>query len=161
MNIRLANIKDQKDILEIYNESVLNSTATFDIKERSYEKQMDYYEKHQDRHSFIVYEKENEILGWAAISEWSEREAYKDAGELSIYVRKDQRGKGIGKKLFLETLKKAKEKDFHTLISIICSENELSIKMHEKEGFKLLGVMKEVGNKFDRFLDVVMMQKIL
>lgn len=161
MKIRIAEKKDQKEILAIYNEAVLNTTATFDIEERTEIEQIDYFNLHKGRHNFIVYEDEKKIMGWAAISKWSSRDAYKDTGEISIYVKKEYRGKGIGKKLFLNIIKRGKENTFHTLISLICSENELSIEMHKKEKFQIIGEMKEVGKKFDRFLDVIIMQKIL
>jgi phosphinothricin acetyltransferase len=87
--------------------------------------------------------------------------AYKYTVEHSVYVRPDKRGLGTGKILLKEIIKKAAEQDFHNLIGVIDASNTISMKLHENEGFILTGIMKEVGYKFDKWLDAAFYQLTL
>ena len=160
INIRPATASDQQAILEIYNEAVANTTATFDTEPRSFEKQMEWWSKHKKNHPVFVSEQNNAINGWASLSPWSDRCAYDSTVEVSVYIHKDFRGRGIGSKLLeIVTLEGGKVGN-HTIISRIAEGNGSSIHIHEKLGYTHVGVMKEVGFKFGRLLDVYMMQYI-
>ena len=156
--IRPATEKDQKSIMEIYNEAVENTTATFDTEKRSIEKQMEWFKKHKHNHPIIVGEEEEIIKGWASLSPWSDRKAYDGTVEVSVYVHHDQRGKGVGKKLLEIITLEGKRVNNHTILSRISSGNEISIHIHEQLGYRHIGVMKEAGIKFGRYIDVHMMQ---
>ena len=158
ISIRPATASDQQQIMEIYNDAVLNSTATFDTEPRTIEKQMAWFNNHSKKHPIFVAEKNENVIGWASLSPWSDRCAYDTTVELSVYVDKNFRGQGIGGKLLELVTLEGKKVGNHTVLSRITEGNESSIHLHEKLGYKHVGVMKEVGFKFGRFLDVNMMQ---
>ena len=160
LTIREAGQSDQQAILEIYNEAVQNTTATFDTEPRSYEKQLAWFASHKKNHPVVVAEKENKIAGWASLSPWSDRCAYETTVEVSVYVHPDFRSQGIGSKLLEWVTLEGKKAGNHTVISRITQGNESSIHIHEKFGYRHVGVMKEVGFKFGKFLDVHMMQLV-
>src|SRR5688572_30902450 len=160
LNIRPATVNDQQAIMDIYNEAVINTAATFDTELRTMQKQMEWWEKHKKNHPVLVAEEQGKIAGWASLSPWSDRCAYDTTVEVSVYIHKDFRGRGIGSKLLeIVTLEGGKVGN-HTVLSRITEGNESSIHIHEKFGYRHIGVMKEVGFKFGKFLDVNMMQYI-
>ena len=158
MLIRPATLQDQPGILTIYNESVLNSTATFDTDPRTPEKQVEWFNRHKANHPVLVAEENGQIAGWASLSPWSDRCAYDSTVEVSVYLAPEQRGKGLGFQLLQLVTEAGRKAGNHTVISRISSDNLASIRIHEKAGYSMVGTMKEVGFKFGRFLDVVMMQ---
>lgn len=160
IHIRAAKDSDQQAIMEIYNDAVLNTTATFDTDPRTMEKQVEWFRKHKKNHPVLVAENNNVIIGWASLSPWSDRCAYDTTVEVSIYVHKDFRGRGIGSNLLEIITLEGKKENNHTVISRISQGNETSIHLHEKFGYHHVGVMKEVGFKFGKFLDVYIMQLI-
>ena len=160
-NIRLAGKQDLEAIREIYNESVLNSTSTFDTEPRTKYEQKFWFRVHQGIYSVLVHELNAVITGWASLSPWSERPAYKGTAENSDYIKKEHQNKGIGKALLANLLESAIQNGLHTIIARIASENEINIKLHQQLGFEIMGVMREAGRKFDRYIDVTFMQKML
>lgn len=159
-NIRLAVKEDLEDILKIYNEAVDKTVATFDTIPRTMEEQVKWYEQHGTLHPVIVALEGGKIVGWASLSKWSDRPAYDRTSEISIYVYESYHGKGIGSSLLREVVELGRQAGIHTIIARITEGNESSIKIHKREGFEYIGVMKEVGEKFNRLLDVHLLQKI-
>ncbi|MBP6428741.1 MAG: N-acetyltransferase [Bacteroidia bacterium] len=158
LQIRKSTSDDLKAILDIYNEAVLNTTATFDTAARTFEKQLEWYENHKANHPVFVAEENNVVVGWASLSPYSDRCAYDTTVEVSVYIHPDHRGKKIGSKLLeVITLEGLKVKN-HTVISRITSDNLSSIHIHEKIGYRHVGTLKEVGVKFGKLLDVEIMQ---
>jgi phosphinothricin acetyltransferase len=104
---------------------------------------------------------DNEFCGFCGLKKYSLREAYNQTAEISVYLTTEYQKKGIGNIAIKFLEKFAKNNDFHVLLAIICEENTGSIRLFEKNNYKKVGHFKEVGNKFDRFLDVVYYQKIL
>ena len=100
------------------------------------------------------------VVGWASLSEWSNRCAYSDTAELSVYVKDTFRSRGIGKQLVKAVLSEGEKAGLHTVLSRIAGDYQVSIHLHSQLGFEHIGVMKEVGKKFGQLLDVYMMQKI-
>lgn len=158
--IRPATIADQEAIREIYNEAVVNLTATFDTEERSSVKQIEWWKNHKRNHPVFVAEEDDVVIGWASLSPWSDRCAYDTTVEVSVYVHADHRAKGIGSKLLEIVTAEGKKVGNHTILSRITEGNEASIRIHAKLGYQLVGVMKEVGFKFGKFLDVTIMQLV-
>jgi L-amino acid N-acyltransferase YncA len=162
MTIRPYQTEDTQAILEIINHNILHSTSLYDYSVRTIEQQKAILEeKIQKGFPIIVAEKEGEILGFGMYSEFRFREAYQFTVEHSVYVAANHLGKGIGKSLLSELIVLAKAQKLHTMIGVIDSENQNSIAFHEQFGFKIVGVIKESGYKFDRWLDSVFMQLIL
>jgi len=158
LQIRKSTRDDLKAILDIYNEAVLNTTATFDTTARTFEQQLEWYENHKANHPVFVAEENNVVVGWASLSPYSDRCAYDTTVEVSVYIHADHRGKKIGSKLLeVITLEGQKVKN-HTVISRITSDNLSSIHIHEKIGYRHVGTLKEVGVKFGKLLDVEIMQ---
>jgi L-amino acid N-acyltransferase YncA len=160
LKIRTATKNDLYSITEIYNDAVLNTTATFDTKPKSITEQEKWFNKHKGKFTVIVAVEDDIVMGWASLSPWSSRAAYSNTADIAVYVKERFRGKGIGKKLIEELLKRGAELGLHTAIAKICEENEASLNLFKKLGFKHIGSMKEVGYKFERLLDVYLMQII-
>jgi L-amino acid N-acyltransferase YncA len=159
-NIRPAEIKDVPAITGIYNDAILNTTATFDTELKTSEQQTEWFKNHDNNHPVIVGELEKTVIGWASLTRWSDRCAYDKTSEVSVYVHKDFRGKGFGKKLLEQLVLRGEKAGTHYMLARITQGNESSIHLHEVFGFKHVGVMKEVGFKFGKFLNVHLMQKV-
>jgi L-amino acid N-acyltransferase YncA len=148
------------DITSIYNEAILHTVATFDTEPKTIEEMKTWFKKHDQKHPLLVAEQKGLIVGWASLSEWSDRCAYSDTAEISLYVRKEHQGSGIGRKLLEEIMPEGQKMGLHTVIARITEGNERSINLFKSEKFENIGVMKEVGKKFGKRLDVFLMQKI-
>ena len=161
MQIRLAELKDIVSITEIYNEAVANGVATFDTEEKSIENRQDWLLNRATYNPVLVSTIEEVVVAWASLNSWSERAAYNGTAEVSIYVHKDHRGKGVGGYLFKELIREAEKVGLHYLLSRITEGNQTSIDLHLQNGFSVIGVMHEVGFKFGKYLDVTLMEKII
>ncbi len=160
LTIRKAVPGDLAAITNIYNQAVLNTSATFDTQAKTPEQQKPWFEKHGEKYPLLVAIESNMIIGWASMSAWSDRCAYADTAEVSLYVEEGHRGKGVGKKLSEAVLKAGKECGLHTAVARIAEGNDVSLHLAESLGFEYVGVMKEVGRKFGKLLDVTLMQII-
>jgi L-amino acid N-acyltransferase len=163
MELRPCTEQQLPEILDIFNDAILNSTALYDYKTRSLDMMYAWYADKQNGNYPIVgaFDEENALLGFSTYGMFRVRPAYKYSVEHSVYVHKDKRGQGLGKILLREIITKAEEQGFHTLVGVIDASNAVSMKLHEKEGFVLTGIMKEVGFKFDKWLDAAFYQLIL
>lgn len=162
IQIRAYQPDDTQAILDIINHSILHSTALYDYKIRSYAQQQNILEeKIRKNFPVIVAELEGNVVGFGMYSEFRFREAYKFTVEHSVYVNENFQSIGIGKRLLQELITIARKQELHTMIAVIDSENQSSVEFHEKFGFSTVGIIKESGYKFDRWLDSVFMQLIL
>ncbi|MGD9116789.1 MAG: GNAT family N-acetyltransferase [Dehalococcoidia bacterium] len=157
--IRPAVATDLGAITDIYNQAILNTVATFDTSPKTAEEQKGWFDSHGP-YPLLVALQDGVIVGWASLSAWSDRCAYSKTAEISCYVREDSRGRGIGEKLSVAIVRAGREAGLHTLIARIAEGNAVSVHIAESLGFEHAGVMKEVGHKFGRWLDVYIMQKI-
>jgi len=155
--------KQLPEILDIFNEAILNSTALYDYKPRTMEIMIAWYaDKQQGNYPVIgAFDQNDSLLGFMSYGMFRVRPAYKYTVEHSVYVRSDMRGRGIGKMLLREIIKKAEEQGYHVLIGVIDASNSVSMKLHENAGFALSGIMKQIGYKFGKWLDVAFYQLIL
>ena len=158
--IRDASLKDLTEITEIYNEAILNTVATFDTNIKTLDEQREWFDKHGSKNPIIVAEKNGKIIGWASLNKYSDRCAYSGTAELSLYVKEESQGKGIGKKLMKEIIKKGEQAGIHAIISRIAEGNQVSVNIHKTVGFEHVGIYKEVGYKFGKRLDVYLMEKL-
>jgi L-amino acid N-acyltransferase len=158
--IRPATEKDVPAITEIYNDAILNSVATFDTELKTVEDRLQWLNNHDTMHPVIVAESDGKVLGWASLSRWSERAAYDTTAEASLYVHKDYRNQGVGKRLLEMLTLEGKTVGLHSLIARITEGNEKSFYLVELFGFEDVGTLKEIGKKFGNYLDVRIMQKI-
>jgi len=161
VEVRRAQVGDVNAITAIYNDAIETTTATFDTEPKTLEDRLEWFHAHDDRHPVLVSVLGNEIVGWAALNKWSDRAAYNNTAETSIYIDATYRGKGIGTALNNALVEEAQRLGFHTLIARIAEGSEQSLRLHERAGFVHVGVLKQVGRKFGRLLDVHVYQKML
>lgn len=160
ITIRPAKPEDIAAITEIYNDAIVNTTATFDTDLKTETDRLNWLQQHDEMHPVIVAELNGNVVGWASLSRWSERAAYDTTAEVSLYVHKDFHAQGIGKKL-LEVLTLEGEKvGLHALLARITEGNDKSFYLHELFGFETVGTLKEVGKKFGVYLSVRILQKV-
>ena len=158
INLRNAQAGDLIRINEIYNDYVLGSTCTFQIDPETMASRNQWFADRSEKYPVIVAEEHNTLLGWGAISRFKERAAYAYTGEISVYVDSRTLHQGIGEQLLRHLLGRANGSGFHSLISIIAADQTPSIRLHEKLGFSVVARLKEVGYKFNQWLDVIYMQ---
>ena len=152
--IRNVQIKDTQQILDIYNYYIVNTVVTFDLEPVSLESFQEKINTIKADYPFIVYEKNNEILGYAYGSRFRPRPAYNHTVESTVYVKQGQHGKQIGTKLYKELLHLLQQENFHIVLGVLTLPNEASVKLHEKFGFKQVAHLKEVGFKFRKWQDI-------
>ncbi|OYU81235.1 MAG: N-acetyltransferase [Flavobacterium sp. BFFFF1] len=162
VQIRRAAAPDIPAILDIVNHSILFSTSIYDYDARTLEQQQLWFaEKNALNFPVIVAEIDGKVAGFGTYGSFRVKVAYQYTVEHSVYVAEDFKGQGIGKLLLSELIELAKLDGFHVMIGCIDAANASSIGFHEKFGFKITGTIKEVGFKFGRWLDLVLMQLIL
>ena len=145
---------DAEAICNIYNYYILQTHHTFETEVINEEEIVDRIKNIQKSYPFIVYENNNEVWAYAYANRWKARRAYDQTVESTIYVKKEKQGKGVGSKLYTELLKRLKRLDIHCVLGGISLPNDSSIYLHEKLGFKKSGVLREVGYKFEKRIDV-------
>ncbi len=161
MEIRLARRDDAERIRQIYNLEVSTSTVTFDLVPRTASEQIEWLEARSGAHVVIVAELDGDVVGFASLSPFRDRPAYNSTVENSVYVRSDQRGTGVGAALLTELVTLAGQHGFHAVIARIVGGHDASIGLHRRLGFEVVGTEREVGRKFGKWLDVVVMQRLL
>jgi phosphinothricin acetyltransferase len=159
--IRLAAQTDLPAINEIYNHYVLHSTCTYEEEQTSAAEREVWFLSHGPLHPITVAESEGLIVGWASLSPFRTRSAYRRTVENSVYVRHDRQRQGIGLALLADSVDRAKALGHHTIIAGVDFEQAASVSIHQRLGFEQVAHLKEVGFKFDRWLDVVYLQKLL
>jgi phosphinothricin acetyltransferase len=163
--IRDATDADLPAIFDIYNPHALRGIATFDTVARTVETHGDFLSKRDiARHPVLVaVNGAGEVVGYASLSQWSDRCAYARAAEFSVYVREDAHGNGVGRALSEAVFERGPRGGVFVALSRIAigKETEPSVRLHEKLGFERVGVQRRVGEKFGRILDVLLMEKHL
>ena len=158
----MADVTDAAAIAAIYNREVLETTATFDIEPRTVTQQQDWLRERSGAHVVLVSDdEESGVVGFASLSPYKPRPAYRTTVETSVYVDRDFRGSGIAVALMNELLTTARTHGFHSVIARIEASQEPSLALHKKVGFTHVGTEREVGRKFGRWLDVSIMQAVL
>lgn len=161
MHIRLARISDAEAIRTIYNTEVIESTVTSDMVPRSLSDQEEWLRERSGAHGVLVAVEGDEVIGFASLSTYRDRPAYATTVEDSVYVHRNHRGKGAGQMLLASLIELATVHGFHTIIARIVGDHEASIALHRSVGFEMIGTEAEVGRKFNRWLDVTLMQRML
>ena len=161
IRIRPARADDASALAEIYNYYIENTTVTMELKKLDAETFGKRIEKIGSEFPWLVYEEDGKILGYGYLSFFNERAAYRFTCDLSLYVDKDARGKGIGSALFGELEEKARELGFSTILSLVTSENLQSAEFHLKHGFEKVAELPSVAFKFKRWLGLTYYRKVL
>ncbi len=162
MLIREALEADIPVISEIYNHVIRNTTAVYQYNEQTLEMRYAWFEmKRKEKWPVWVAEEEGRVIGFASYGPYRPWAAYKYTVENMIHVAEDQRGKGVARLLMQELIYTARKEGYHTIMSGIDAANEASIRLHARFGFKEVGLFRQVGFKFGRWLDLTFMQLVL
>ena len=161
LRTRLVERADAEAIRAIYNVEVAQSTVTFDLVPRTLDEQLGWIAEHSGSHPAIVAVDGSTVVGFASLSPYRPRPAYTPTVEDSVYVHREHRGNGVGALLLDQLVDLARDHGFHSVIGRIVGGHTASIKLHLMCGFEAIGVEREVGRKFGKWLDVVLMQKML
>jgi phosphinothricin acetyltransferase len=166
MRLRLATTDDAEAIRQIYNLEVTTSTATFDLVPRTFEVQREWLEARSGAHAVVVAVDDeapdgDSVLGFGSLSPWRDRPAYSTTVEDSVYIHRDHHGQGVGKAILQELVSTATNHGFHACMARIVGGHDASIALHSSCGFEVVGTEREVGRKFGRWLDVVLMERLL
>ncbi len=161
VRIRLAEVSDAEGIRAIYNVEVTSATSTFDLVPRTLAEQEAWLEARSGAFSAVVAVDGDEVVGFASLSPYKERAAYRTTVEDSVYVARDRNGQGIGRALMTHVIEVARSSGFHAVMARIEASGTASRALHAACGFELVGVERQVGRKFNRWLDVAVMQLLL
>lgn len=160
-SIREASLRDLAAINDIFNHYVLNSTATFHEQPLSTEDRLAWWRQHEERFPVLVAEAEDQVLGWAALTPYNGRCGYRFTVEDTIYLRPGACGTGLGRRLLTELLERGRAAGFHSVVAAIAADSAPSLRLHKALGFREVGRLREIGFKFGRWLDVVLVQRSL
>lgn len=161
MELRLATLDDAEAIRGIYNVEVTTSTATFDLVPRTLEEQRTWQAERSGARAVLVAVADGSVCGFGSLSPWRDRPAYATTVEDSVYVHRDRQGQGVGRALLSELVTTATAHGFHACLARIVGGHEASIALHATCGFEVVGTEREVGRKFGKWLDVVLMERLL
>ncbi|MDA3845595.1 MAG: GNAT family N-acetyltransferase [Vallitaleaceae bacterium] len=162
--IRYAKQEDLKELLGIYNDAIINGTASFEEVSLTFEDGKEWLLSHQEDYPLLVYEKEERVLGYASLSPFgrARETAYAMTAELSIYIHSDARGLGLGRALITAIIDEGKKRGkFKNIISVITEGNEGSVILHNKMGFVYGGRLTDVAFKHNEQLSILFYQKTL
>jgi len=152
--IRAATVKDAKAIRGIYEHYILETVITFEEEPVSVEEMEDRIRRVTRSFPWLVYESDGKVIGYAYADRWKSRSAYRYAVESTIYVDPRYTGQGIGKQLYGSLIPELRLRSLHSVLGVIALPNPASIALHERMGFVKVAHFKEVGWKFNRWIDV-------
>ncbi len=159
--VRDAVEADLREMAEIYNHAILNTTGTFDTVPKTVEQWRKMLSNASAAYPLIVAAIGDMVVGWGALKPLIDRPAARFSTENAVYVDPSSHGKGIGTALMEELVARARIKGYHAIIAFVVSGNEASERLHEKLGFERVGFLREVGHKFDRWLDLIVYEKLI
>ncbi|TDV65896.1 GNAT family N-acetyltransferase [Pseudomonas sp. LP_7_YM] len=158
--IRDALLTDMPEVLDIYNDAVLNTTAIWNEQPVDLANRQAWFTARQAQGYpiLLAVDSDARVLGYSSFGDWRPFEGFRHTVEHSVYVRHDQRGKGLGPLLMKALIERTRTCDKHVMVAAIESGNSASIRLHERQGFIVTGQMPQVGTKFGRWLDLTFMQ---
>ncbi len=160
MTIRPATVADLTAINDIYNYYVLHATCTYQVEPSTTAERMGWFNCHGPRMPITVAldPSTDEVVGWASLSPFHPRAAYRFTVEDSVYVHHDHHRRGIGSALLCDLIGRALDLDYRTIVGLVSADQKASVALHASAGFREAGLLQGVGFKFDRWLDVMYMQ---
>ncbi|MEX6428548.1 MAG: GNAT family N-acetyltransferase [Ferrimicrobium sp.] len=161
VSVRYLEPGDAEPLRQIYNHAVLSSTATLDIEPRSPSDQERWLELHMGVYPTLVAVCDEQPIGYASISPFRPRAGYNSTVEDSVYIDPKYQGQGIGRLLLERLLATATSLGFHSCIAHIVADHKASLNLHLACGFTLVGVEREIGRKFGRWIDMAILQRQL
>jgi phosphinothricin acetyltransferase len=161
MQVRRATTADAEAISDIYNREVTETTTTLDLVPRTIAEQRRWIEDRSGGLAVVVAENEVELLGFASLSFYRDRPGYRTSVEDSVYVARGHQGEGVGSQLLTELIDVAGKHGFHAMFARVVGPQQASVALHERFGFRLVGIEREVARKFGRWHDVALLQLML
>jgi phosphinothricin acetyltransferase len=161
--VRDATVDDVPRILDITNEAIEHTTANWSLEPTTLEERLEWFREHQHRGwpVLVAVGPDARVIGFAAYGEFRPKAGYRFTVEHSIYVDAAERGHGIGSTLLAALVERARAAGVHVMIGGVAGDNTASIRLHERFGFTVTGHLRQVGHKFDRWLDLVFVQRTL
>lgn len=159
--VRDAIEADLREMAEIYNYAILNTTATFDTVPKTVGQWRELLSHASDAYPMIVATVDGQVVGWGALKPLIDRPAARFSTENAVYVDPSCHGKGIGTALMEVLIERARQNGYHAIIAFVVSGNQASERLHEKLGFERVGLMREVGSKFNQWLDLIVYEKLI
>lgn len=159
--IRSAREEDLPSILRIYNQGIADRIATLEAEEKDEVFMRDWFAHHQGRYAVLVAQAEGEVVGWASLNRYSNRAAYDGVADLSIYIERGYRGKGVGKALLEELEAVARSRQFYKIVLFTFPFNQGGQALYRKCGYREVGVFYKQGFLDGNFIDIMAMEKFL
>ncbi|MCJ8007161.1 arsinothricin resistance N-acetyltransferase ArsN1 family A [Lederbergia wuyishanensis] len=159
--VRGARETDLESIMEIYNQGIEDRIATLETEAKDISYMAEWFKQHQNRYSVVVAEEGNKIIGWASLNPYNSRCAYDGVADISVYISRKSRGKGVGGKLLSTIEITAKENNFYKLVLFTFPFNRLGQGLYKKMGFREVGIFENQGILDGEFVDVMAMEKVL
>jgi phosphinothricin acetyltransferase len=159
--VRAATADDAAAICRIYNQGIEDRVATLETELRTPEERAAWLAAKGPRHPVIVVEDGDHVIGWASLNQFNPRETYRHVVDLSIYVERGDRGKGVGKVMLARLIELAREQRFHKMVLSAFPDNAGGMALYERMGFRTVGIYKEQGMLDGRWVDTIIMEKLL
>jgi len=159
--IRAAQFPDLPAIQAIHNQGILDRVATLDAEPHTAEEALAWFGKHGPRHPVLVAETAGTIAGWASLNTFNPRKAYQYVADLSVYIERQQRGKGIGTRLLQAVTSLGRELGYHKIVLSAFPSNTAGMHLYARQGFTTVGIYKEMGQLDGRWVDTIIMEKLL
>lgn len=160
IKLRDARRTDVPKICDIHNQGIADRLATLDVESHTLEEQLQWFHRHGPRHPVVVAEAMGDIIGWVSLNRFSRRAAYRFVADLSVYVDRQWRGKGIGSLLLQEVVTRARSIGYHKIVLSAFPFNQAGMRLYEKFGFRTVGIYREQGWLDGRWVDTIIMEKL-
>jgi L-amino acid N-acyltransferase YncA len=159
--VRAATAADAEAICRIYNQGIEDRVATLETELRTPEERAAWLAARGPRHPVIVAEDDGPIIGWGSLNQFNPRDAYRHVVDFSIYVERAYRGRGVGKVMLARLIELAREQRYHKMVLSAFPSNSGGMALYERMGFRTVGVYKEQGMLDGRWVDTIVMEKLL
>jgi L-amino acid N-acyltransferase YncA len=161
LRVRAAGIADAAAICRIYNEGIQDRVATLETEERTQEERVKWLQARGPRHPVLVAEADGGVVGWASLNVFNARRAYEHVADLSLYVEREWRGQGVGRRLLEALVARASELGYHKIVLAAFPWNQAGMRAYTRAGFREVGIYREQGRLDGRWVDTVVMEKII
>lgn len=161
IKLRSASTEDLPSILRIYNEGIEDRIATLETDLKTSAQMLEWFVAHSKRYAVVVALDGESVVGWASLNPYTHRCAYRGVADLSVYVARSHRGRGIGSLLMEQIERSARESEFHKLVLFALTKNQAGQALYSKMGFRTVGVFREQGVLDGCYMDVIAMEKLL
>lgn len=161
MEIRDATPDDAAMIAAIYNQGIEDRVATLETQTRTPAERREWLAAHGDRHPVLVAVADGAVIGWASLNPFNPRPAYDHVADLSVYVERESRGRGVGDALLGALEVRARQIGYHKIVLAAFPTNAPGMRLYERHGFSTVGIYHEQGMLDGRWVDTIIMEKLL